>query len=100
MSRWEASTGKATHGCTAIRSISPSAGAAPRRTTSSIKFYQITIDDPMILTKPWTSATREWSLAAPNDECIEVLCTHNEEPEEWKHIDKDVKDDYEDRYKK
>jgi hypothetical protein len=54
----------------------------------------------MILTKPWTSAPRKWSLAAPDDEWTEVFCTHNEEPDEWKHIDKSVKDDYENKYKK
>jgi hypothetical protein len=61
--------------------------------------YQITIDDPLILTKPWTSAPRKWSLAVPNEEWGEVFCTHNEEPDEWKHIDDKVKSDYENRYK-
>ena len=70
------------------------------RPSKNYLIYQITIDDPMILTKPWTSATRRWSLAAPDDEWTEVFCTHKEEPEEWKHIDKDVKDDYEDKYNK
>jgi hypothetical protein len=63
--------------------------------------YQITIEDPMILTKPWTSAPRKWSLVAdPKEEWGEVFCTHNEEPDEWKHIDNGVKDDYENKYKK
>ena len=62
--------------------------------------YQVTIEDPKILTKPWTSAPRTWSLAAPDDEWTEVFCTHNEEPDEWKHMDKAVKDDYENKYKK
>jgi len=63
--------------------------------------YQITIEDPMILTKPWTSAPRKWSLVAdPKEEWGEVFCTHNEEPDEWKHIDSGVKDDYENKYKK
>jgi hypothetical protein len=57
-------------------------------------------EDPAILTKPWTSAPRKWSLAAPDDEWTEVFSTHNEEPDEWKHIDKSMKDDYEDKYKK
>jgi len=70
------------------------------RPSKNYLIYQIVIDDPMILTKPWTSAPRKWSLAAPDDEWSEVFCTHNEEPEEWKHIDKGVKDDYEDKYKK
>jgi hypothetical protein len=70
------------------------------RPSKNYLIYQITIEDPMILTKPWTSAPRKWSLAAPDDEWTEVFCTHNEEPDEWKHIDKSVKDDYENKYKK
>jgi hypothetical protein len=62
--------------------------------------YQITIEDPKILTKPWTSAPRIWSLASSDEEWGEVFCTHNEEPEEWKHIDKGVIDDYENKFKK
>jgi len=46
-----------------------------------------------VLAKPWTSAPRRWSLAAPDDEWGEVFCTHNEEPGEWKHMDTKVKND-------
>jgi hypothetical protein len=50
--------------------------------------YQITIEDPIVLTKPWKSAPRTWSLAQdPNDEWTEVFCTHNEEPDEINRID-------------
>jgi hypothetical protein len=42
-------------------------------------------------TKPWTSLP----LKTVAGEWTEVFCTHNEEPEEWKHIDEDLKDDYE-----
>jgi hypothetical protein len=70
------------------------------RPSKNYLIYQVTIEDPAILTKPWTSAPRTWSLAAPDDEWTEVFCTHNEEPEEWKHMDKAVKDDYENKYKK
>jgi len=49
--------------------------------------YQVTIEDPVVLAKPWTSAPRTWSLSAiPGDEWGEVFCTHNEEPEEIKGI--------------
>jgi len=49
--------------------------------------YQVTIEDPVVLTKPWKSAPRTWTLAqAPNDEWGEVFCTLNEEPAEWKKI--------------
>jgi hypothetical protein len=49
--------------------------------------YQVTIEDPKALAKPWVSAPRRWSLAQdPNDDWTEVFCTHNEEPEEYKKI--------------
>jgi hypothetical protein len=49
--------------------------------------YQITIEDPVALEKPWVSAPRRWSLAQdPNDEWTEYFCTHNEEPDEYKKI--------------
>jgi hypothetical protein len=44
---------------------------------------QVTIEDPVVLAKPWQSAPRRWSLAIdPNDELEEFFCTHNEEPRE------------------
>ena len=46
-----------------------------------------TVEDPVVLAKPWKSAPRTWSLAQdPHDEWGEVFCTHNEEPEEIKGI--------------
>jgi len=49
--------------------------------------YQVTIDDPVVLAKPWKSAPRTWSLAQdPHDEWGEVFCTLNQEPEEYKKI--------------
>ena len=41
---------------------------------------QITVDDPKVLTKPWTSAPRRWTLA--NDHINEFYCTNNHELEE------------------
>ena len=58
--------------------------------------YQITVEDPVVLVKPFTSAPLAWSLAQdPNDVWTEYICTANEEPETWKHIDQKVKDEYE-----
>ena len=58
------------------------------RTSKNYLIYQVTIDDPVVLTKPWKSAPRIWSLAQdPHDEWTEVFCTHNEEPDEIKKID-------------
>jgi hypothetical protein len=64
------------------------------RPSKNFIYYQLTIEDPVALTKPWKSAPRVWSLAPPSDEWGEVFCTHNEEPEEWKHMDQKVKEDY------
>src|SRR5665213_2358906 len=49
--------------------------------------YQVTIDDPVVLEKPWTSAPRKWSLSQdPTDDWQEYFCTHNEEPDEYKKM--------------
>ena len=53
------------------------------RTSKNLLTYQITIEDPVVLAKPWKSAPRAWSLAQdPNDYWTEVFCTLNEEPSE------------------
>ena len=58
--------------------------------------YQITVEDPVVLVKPFTSAPLTWSLAQdPKDVWTEYICTGNEEPETWKNMDKKVKDEYE-----
>jgi hypothetical protein len=58
------------------------------RTSKNYLTYQVTIEDPVVLAKPWKSAPRTWSLAQdPHDEWGEVFCTHNEEPDEIKKID-------------
>jgi hypothetical protein len=57
------------------------------RTSKNYLVYQVTIEDPVKLTKPWKSAPRIWSLASdPNDAWGEVFCTHDEEPAEMKKI--------------
>ena len=56
------------------------------RPSKNYLIYQVTIDDPIVLAKPWTSAPRTWSLASPGDEWAEFFCTHNEEPEEIKKM--------------
>jgi hypothetical protein len=58
------------------------------RTSKNYLTYQVTIEDPVVLAKPWKSANRTWTLAQdPHDEWGEVFCTHNEEPDEIKKID-------------
>ncbi len=57
------------------------------RTSKNYLIYQVTIEDPVVLAKPWKSAPRRWSLAqTPDDEWGEVFCTLNQEPDEYKKI--------------
>ena len=58
--------------------------------------YQVHVEDPVVLVKPFTSAPLSWSLAQdPNDVWSEYICTGNEDAETWKNMDKKVKDEYE-----
>jgi hypothetical protein len=50
------------------------------RPSMNYLIVQITVDDPKVLTKPWTSAPRRWTLA--NDRINEFYCTNNHELEE------------------
>jgi hypothetical protein len=62
------------------------------RSSKNYLTYQVTIEDPVVLAKPWTSAPRTWSLAqAADDEWGEVFCTLNQEPEEIKKIQNEAK---------
>ena len=45
---------------------------------------QITVDDPKVLTKPWTSAPRTWSLI--NEEIQEYYCTDNPDVDEFQKL--------------
>jgi hypothetical protein len=57
------------------------------RTSKNYLTYQVTIEDPVVLAKPWKSAPRIWTLAQdPNDEWTEVFCTLNEEPAEIQRL--------------
>jgi len=46
--------------------------------------YQVTIEDPKVLTKPWTSARRTWSLG--HEALQEYYCTNNREEEALKAL--------------
>jgi hypothetical protein len=54
------------------------------RPSENYLIYQLTIEDPKVLTKPWTSAPRKWSLS--HDALQEYYCTENYEIEELKKI--------------
>jgi hypothetical protein len=45
---------------------------------------QITVDDPKVLTKPWTSAPRRWTLT--KDEVREFYCTDNPDIQEFEKL--------------
>ena len=66
------------------------------RPSKNYLMYQITVEDPEVLVKPFTSAPHVWTLAQdPNDVWTEYLCTANEEPDFWKNVDQKTKDEYE-----
>ena len=61
------------------------------RTSKNHLTYEVIIEDPVVLAKPWKSEPRQWSLAQdPNDYWTEFFCTHNYEPEEYKKIYRDT----------
>jgi hypothetical protein len=49
------------------------------RPSKNYLYYQVTIDDPKVLTKPWTSAPRVWTLG--HEPLQEYYCTNNHEIE-------------------
>jgi hypothetical protein len=50
------------------------------RPSKNYLIVQITVDDPKVLTHPWTSAPRRWTLG--NGEVYEFYCTNNHELDE------------------
>ena len=47
-------------------------------------FVQVTIEDPKVLTKPWTSAPRMWTLG--KERLQEYFCTNNQDVEQLKAL--------------
>jgi len=54
------------------------------RPSENYLVYQVTIEDPKVLTKPWTSVPRQWSLS--QEDLEEYYCTNNVEPQEYQSI--------------
>ena len=54
------------------------------RPSENYLIYQVTIEDPKVLTKPWTSAPRKWSLG--HEDLEEYYCTNNAEPQEYQSL--------------
>ena len=51
------------------------------RPSKNFIVYDLTIEDPVVLAKPYVHGSRRWSLAQdPTDDWDEYICTHNEEP--------------------
>jgi len=56
------------------------------RPSENYLIYQVTIEDPKVLTKPWTSAPRQWSLG--HEDLEEYYCTNNQEVLQYESISK------------
>jgi hypothetical protein len=54
-----------------------------RRPTRNFIEYQFTIEDPKVLTKPWTSNWRRFSLSVLDEDLTENFCTNNEQVEQF-----------------
>jgi len=66
------------------------------RPSKNYLVYQLTVEDPEVLVKPFVSAPHTWTLAQdPNDVWTEYICTSNEEPEFFKKLDDKTKEEYE-----
>jgi hypothetical protein len=57
-----------------------------RRPSKNYLEYQFTIEDPKVLTKPWTSTWNTFSLSANNEDLLENFCTNNENIEQLKKL--------------
>jgi hypothetical protein len=47
-------------------------------------FVQVTVEDPKVLTKPWTSAPHMWTLG--HERLQEYFCTNNQDVEQYKAL--------------
>jgi hypothetical protein len=54
------------------------------RPSENYLVYQVTIEDPKVLTKPWTSAPRQWSLS--HEDLEEYYCTNNQEVQQYESL--------------
>ncbi len=55
-----------------------------RRPSKNYLEYQFTVEDPKVLTKPWTSAWRTYSLG--NEDLTENFCTNNENADQLRKL--------------
>jgi hypothetical protein len=58
--------------------------------------YQVSVEDPVVLTQPFHSVVLRWTLAqGKDDNWTEYLCTANEDSDAWKKVDPKIREKYE-----
>jgi hypothetical protein len=57
-----------------------------RRPSRNYLEHQFTIEDPKVLTKPWTSAWRTYSLSVNDEDLTENFCTNNQQVEQLQKL--------------
>jgi hypothetical protein len=57
-----------------------------RRPSRNHLEHQFTIEDPEVLTKPWTSAWRRYSLSVGDEDLTENFCTNNQQVEQLRKL--------------
>jgi hypothetical protein len=57
-----------------------------RRPSMNYLLYQVTVEDPKVLTKPWTSPWNTLTLSALNEDLTENFCTNNENIMQFKKL--------------
>ena len=68
------------------------------RTSENYLVYDLVIEDPVVLAKPYVHVPRTWSLAQdPNERWDEYICTHNEEPGYVQNMDPKTREEFENR---
>jgi hypothetical protein len=54
------------------------------RPSTNYLIYQVTIEDPKVLTGPWTSAPRQWTLG--HEDLLQYYCTNNQDVDQYKEL--------------
>jgi hypothetical protein len=57
-----------------------------RRPSRNYLEHQFTIEDPKVLTKPWTSAWRRYSLSVNDEDLTENFCTNNQQVDQLRKL--------------
>jgi hypothetical protein len=57
-----------------------------RRPSKNYLEYQFTVEDPKVLTKPWTSGWRQFTLAQDDDTLLENYCTNEQNSDQFRKL--------------